>query len=270
MRDMRGHAALFAFGLLLMLGSGPEAPIAEAQVVAAAAGRIHFPKEQAARNVFRPASSIEDARRRSRQKLELRLETVERSGELSDEQRERLRLAGDGDIERFFARYQDFERNAEFGNIEPAKWGQIWPEMNRLGAHYRRGLHGDGSLFEKSLASVLDDETFVAYETQMRRRREVEYRQRLTMTLAVIERKIPLTHDQRTRLMNLILETTEPPKFWTEPSLQVAVVVLRIGSIPEEQLRPIFTDPEWKVMSGVLENAAALRNTVEAQLGVLP
>lgn len=199
---------------------------------------------------------------RAQTSLELQIAVVERIGNLSDEQKEKLELAGLGDLHRFFSRFETLNRDTPTGQITMEQYQKMWQQAQPLQTRFRAGLHGRGSLFQKTLRNALSDEQISKFQKIDADRRRREYAAIVRATVAQIERAVPLTADQRTRLIELVLTRTEPPEVYGESHYQYYVVLLNMSKLPEEELRPIFLDNEWKLMDAILRRG----QIAEAQL----
>ena len=96
-------------------------------------------------------------RRRLEDVLDAKIEATGRMGELTERQRAKLRLAGRGDIKRFFDRVEDRRREFETARQH---WQTGFAALQRLGdlsIIYQEGPFGDGSLFAKTLRRIDDD-----------------------------------------------------------------------------------------------------------------
>jgi hypothetical protein len=90
--------------------------------------------------------------------LQAKVEAVGREHKLTDPQRAKLRLAGRGDIKRFFDRVEDARIAFE---VERQSFRTGHPALLRLeplSQIYQEGAFGDGSLFAKTLRRIEDDQ----------------------------------------------------------------------------------------------------------------
>jgi hypothetical protein len=89
--------------------------------------------------------------------LQSKVELAIRAHRLTEAQRAKLRLAGRGDIKRFFDRVE--ERRSAF-EIDRRDFKTGWAALQRLGdlsQIYHEGPFGDGSLFAKTLHRINED-----------------------------------------------------------------------------------------------------------------
>ncbi|MEZ6068101.1 MAG: hypothetical protein R3B90_20845 [Planctomycetaceae bacterium] len=205
---------------------------------------------------FENESSINGAKGRLQRHLDSELEMLASLGELRPEQRKRLELAGRGDIDRFFTMAEAKLREMPRGSIPQEEWQKIWQGLSPIRNRYKRGVHGSDSLFRRTIPAVLDGEQAEKYQTLLRERANMRYRALVEATVAQLEIKLPLTSDQRERLIKVILEETTPPNFEAENYLKYAVVLHKMSKVPEERIKPIFDDAEWKHVRQALQRGA--------------
>jgi hypothetical protein len=126
--------------------------------------------------VFGRASNAGQAQGRFERLLETKIEVVDRVCRLSDAQKAKLRLAGRGDIERFFdlverkqEKYRErFVMNDDENQRELLNWviemaRDVQPLRNTL----QNSPFGDGSLFSKALKTHLTSEQAAVYARVM-------------------------------------------------------------------------------------------------------
>lgn len=199
---------------------------------------------------------------RAQRSLDLQVALVERIGSLSDGQKEKLELAGLGDIHRFFGRFETLRRNTPTGQITMDQYQKMWQEAQPLQKRFQAGLHGIGSLFYRTLQNTLDEDQLSTFQKIDTERRRQAYEAIVRATVAQIDRAVPLTSKQRSQLTHLVLTETSPPGTWGESHYQYHVVLLNMSKLPEEKLRPIFLENEWKAIEAMLRQG----RSVEAQL----
>ena len=110
--------------------------------------------------VFRNQQTLGAAKKQLLNRLEGEAESIRSTCKLNDAQKEKLMLAGRGDIQAFTQLYA--EVRAEF--VEKLKeqnqqaFNNIWQEIQPLQKKYNGQIFGDGSLFEKVLDHLLDEQ----------------------------------------------------------------------------------------------------------------
>jgi hypothetical protein len=111
--------------------------------------------------LFGEAHSEADRHRHLDEILRSKVDTATLAHQLTDSQRAKLRLAGRGDIKRYFdqveERRRDFEKDRHHFRTGLAALERLAP----LTQVYREGAFGDGSLFAKTLSKINDDQKAV-------------------------------------------------------------------------------------------------------------
>jgi hypothetical protein len=196
------------------------------------------------------------------QALQLQIDFVAAAaGDLSDEQRFKLELAGRGDVERFLDRFETLKRGWPAGAVTLDRYTELQREAIPLRTRFQAGLHGRGSLFRKVIPSVLDAGQLAEYRRVLAERNRRHYEALVRAAVAVIDQKIPLTAEQRRRLTDVTISRTEPPESVGGGSYGYYFVLSRMAEIPESEIKPVFSDVEWKALRTLLEQ----RNVVAAR-----
>ncbi len=237
---------------------------AEAQV-AFANDLIQFTEQSFIQNVFGNQRSYAAARKYTDEALQIQIDFVASAVQLSDQQREKLELAGQGDIHRFFNEYERVKRGMTFGGIPRDEWQAVWRKTQPLSTKFAAGLHGPKSLFAKTVSSALDDHQRAEFDEMKETRDIAIYVDNIRMTLSMLERKVPLTRKQRDTIIELLVDETEPPDYYGQASMHFYVVLVQMAKMPQEKLKPVFSNDEWQVIDGMLRQAKAMEQTLKMQ-----
>jgi hypothetical protein len=260
-RCLASRSCLLALCTLLFALSTAQAQVAVAAELVDGEARFQMNEQQLVQWVFGNMRG-KDYRAQTEQALRVQVEFIATIGTLSPPQRDKLELAGRGDIHRFFDRFETLQRDCPTGMIRQQEWQDIWQKVQPLQMRYQAGLHGRGSLLRKTVRSALDDEQFAAYQAMEAERHRRHYHSLLKATVAMIEQKIPLTIEQRTRLIDLVMEKTEPLGHYGQSYYQYHAILLQMSKIPEQDLKPIFLANEWKVMQGLLQQGRGMEHMI--------
>ena len=143
-----------------------------------------------------------------------------------------------------------------FGSISRDVWQEQFTrartEVQPLLARFSSGLHGDGSLFAKTLQTCLDKEQLNSVEVQRDARKRAIYARNVTLALATIDRTVPLTRKQREQVTDILVTETDPPDVYEVSSRLVFQIVGRMDQV-KDQLEPLFSETEWKVVNLMIE-----------------
>lgn len=185
-----------------------------------------------------------------------RVDDVTRSCSLLEGQRRKLILAGRGDIKRFFERVEEVHDLYERLKHDQRSINQIQAEATPLAAVFATGLHGEGSLFAKTLDSTLDPDQAARLRESILERARFRYKAKITLAVARLDDAVGFTSEQARRLIAVILEETTPIEKPIGPN-EATLINYKIAKIPESKLRPIFDDDRWKRLRKQLEPALA-------------
>ena len=251
--------AALVFGCLTAL------PVAAAELVVMQNDLIQFTEQSFIQNVFGKHRTYTAAREHSEKTLQVQIEYIENAVTLSDKQRGKLELAGQADIHRFFTDYETVKRGMTFGGIPRDEWQEVWQRTQPLSTRFAAGLHGPRSLLVKSIASTLGPEQRESFDAMKRERDVAIYIDNIRMTLALIDRKVPLTRQQRETITEMLVRTTDPPQFYGQASMRFYVILIQMAELPRPQFKAVFNDDEQKLIDGLLREATAMQRTLKLQ-----
>jgi hypothetical protein len=90
---------------------------------------------------------------------------------------------------------------------------------------------------------------------------------KVRLFVAVLERRCPLTDEQRTSLIKLMLTETQPPKRASQ--FDQYVILVQAGRIPDEKFNAILDAEQCRVLEKMIAQARGLEPHLRQQ-GVLP
>jgi hypothetical protein len=176
--------------------------------------------------------------------LSLYIDDIDRTCKLSDAQRARVQLAGRGDIKRFYSLYQKVRQKFLEVRQDQQKMQQLWQEINPLQMMAQHGIFDDESLLFRSLHNVLTPEQFSLFDASDRARRDYRHRARIELAVSMFELNVPLTDAQRQELIAALLKLTKPVR--KSGMYAYYILMYQLSQIPEEKLKPLFDDHQWK------------------------
>jgi hypothetical protein len=115
-------------------------------------------RENFDRWLFREARSGIERRRHLEDVLRTRISGAARDYKLTEPQQEKLRLAGRGDIKRFFDQVEERRDEFEKDRMSFDSGLAALRRLDDLSQTYRRGPFSSGSLFDKTLQKIKDDQ----------------------------------------------------------------------------------------------------------------
>ncbi len=149
---------------------------------------------------------------RLERRMQLRLDSLAKVLDLDDDQSEKLQWAMRGDLIRFYhgidcvrqqTRGLDFQNQADMQKA----FVFILPLQQRV----NNGLLQEGSLFQKVLDTSLSPEQHELQQQNLRQRQAARHQAIMRMTIAEIDRCIPLLARQRDELL-AAMTAIEPPR----------------------------------------------------------
>lgn len=179
--------------------------------------------------------------------LTIEVDELARACGLSDEQKRELTLAGRGDIERFFAEVEQKRAELQDKQYEQEKINELYQKLQPFQARYNAGLFGEHSLLEKAANRLLDADQAGRREAARRARDEFRFRAKVELAVSILNRSLGLTADQRDAFTRILQEKIRAPRRGGQ--YDYYVILYRASLLPEETLRPIFDDAQWKVLN---------------------
>jgi hypothetical protein len=217
--------------------------------------------------IFREFQNAAGARGRLDALLTLNIETVAQSCGLTEPQRQKLWLAGRGDIKRFFDRVDELRRKFQLVKTDQNRIQELFREVQPFHATFSAGPFGESSIFFKALKNTLTSEQTALYDEAARERRQFLYRARVEELVVKIDEALTLRTAQRRQLEKALLEETRPPaQFGVYDDY---VMLWQASKIPEDKLKPVFDDRQWRVLTRHFEKARGLEPLLKSN-GLLP
>ena len=190
--------------------------------------------------------------------LRMKVGSLGRSFGIDENRKQKLLLAGQGDIRRFVDRVEQFKSHYRNERITIDEWRRVRQEAQKL----REPLSGDGlfagdSLFAKTLASILSPEQIASLDRVEVERRVFQHRAGVHMTVLRLSTALGLSNEQWKGLEDLLLKETRPARFDGRPypAAYFNVVFAQMRSIPREKLQPLFEPWQWRIMQRKLQLA---------------
>lgn len=211
---------------------------------------LHIDERQFNSLVFRNNQSAEEIRRGIDAQVEARINEIDRDCILTPEQAEQLRLAARGDVERFFA-VIDQQRDALQGNsVDNEKLQEVLQTLQPIQQRYRAGIFDDKALLSKVTETILDDDQVARREEAIRERCAFNYQTNVDLFISSARTMLGLTEAQANRFAEVVHEETRPPRrrAMNHPAHESIHVLYNIASLPEDSLRPIFDEDQWRVL----------------------
>jgi hypothetical protein len=203
--------------------------------------------------VFQQDRNASTARKRLGSMLVIQLEGTDRASPLTDPQKQKLQLAGRGDVKRFFDRYETVKQKFHLIKDDQQKFQEIWQDINPLQTALQAGLFDSDSLFYKSLHNTLTDDQRARHDVVDRERREFSHRASIALAVNTWEQSVPLRDAQRRDLITLLTNQTKMPR--KSGSYDYYLIMYQLSQLAEEKLKPHFDEMQWKIVGQQLAQA---------------
>jgi hypothetical protein len=214
--------------------------------------------------VFNRFGGAAPARTKLESALLLRIDDVDRVCAVSESQKHKLRLAGQGDIKRFFDRVAELKRKVVDGQNNPNQ--NIWQEIQPMQVELNTGLFGDESLFAKTIKRTLDTQQAARYDGLLDKRRQVRHRATAEWFVVHIDKALGLNDQQRAQFIDLLVTLVPPPRKFGQGDYWY--LMLQSARVPEDKIKPIFDAPQWRLLSRQFTQAKGMEPWLK-QSGVI-
>ena len=161
---------------------------------------------------------------------------------LTPEQQENLELASQVDVGRLLQKIADLKAELVGKTFDANKLGEAYQRVAPLGIELRKGVSGDGSLFQKVLANTVSPEQLDQVEKARLERWQRQYDAAVGVEIAMIQRLVALTKDQRGKLRELFPEIGPPEN---RPDINLRILVqYQVSQIPQKDLEEVLDEAQ--------------------------
>lgn len=209
--------------------------------------QVGFTDEQFEQWVFQQYGNAASARARLKEALELHIEDLNGVCSLTSSQTAKLRLAGRGDVVRFFRRFETVKAKFQKVRNDQQKVNQIWQDISPLQVEISTGLFHCDSLLHKSLVNTLNREQFLKFAAYEDERRLFRHKAKVQLVITMLDNAAPLTSGQRETLIGILENDVKPLK--KPGQYDYYAMMYRVSDIAEEKLKPHLDEIQWKVFN---------------------
>ncbi len=182
-------------------------------------------------------------RRQLERSAQIRIDRIAEVVELDAAQLSKLELANHGDLCRFYRDLAHLRQKVK--GLDPqnhndfqAAWAHIGPIQQRL----NEGIIDENSLSERILKNLLNDQQQMRYQHFQHERENAQLHALLRISVAELERVVPLTEKQRTELVKL-LEQSLLADGGTPDQHQLAVYGnILLAQLPDQELEKLLDE----------------------------
>ena len=162
--------------------------------------------------VFNNGSTSAQAKTKAETVLKLQIEDLDRICTLTEPQKKKLRLAGQGDLKRFYDLVEEKRRKFKAVQNDQQKFNEIWQDIQPLQQRVAAGFFNDGSIYQRTIRKVLDQEQLSKFEVAYQDRRAYNFNARLELVVALLDRTLGLHEDQREKFLKILEAEVPVPK----------------------------------------------------------
>jgi hypothetical protein len=228
-----------------IVDDGPIVP--QAVMPVQVARTVQLSPEQVDQWIFNRWGGAAGAKIRLEANLALRIDDIERACAVTEQQKKKLKLAGMGDIKRFYDRVEDLKRKYTAGPASPQINNNIWQEMQPLQLELNGGLLGDASIFVKTIKSTLGPDQAKRYDDLMHGRTDERRRATIEWFVVHIDKALGLSDLQRRRLAELLSNETPPPERYGQADFWY--LMYQMTRLPQAKVKEILDEPQWRLLS---------------------
>lgn len=205
----------------------------------------------------------------TRLELQLRgnLELINEACPITPEQKQKLLLAGRGDIKRLFDRYEEIKQSAPVIQQDGQLLFLFRREINPVQMSLQTGVFHEDSLLHKALPNVLTTAQWTRYQTAARERRLANHRENINRAVKTLENVVPLSDQKRSELVTLLAAEMKPARRTT--SYGVYYVLSKLRQLPDDKLKRIYTIPERIRVAQFLSEVQMIEDRVRASGALL-
>lgn len=196
--------------------------------------------------IFQRQNGSEQAKKSLAAQIDLKIEAIKSIVQLSEQQVIQLRLAGEGDIKRFYDAVLEVYRKVDDMEMNQNAINEAYQLTTPLQQKLASGLFDDQSLMHKVLRGTLSTEQITALETSEKRRREQIIGTLVRGYLATVDQMIPMSVKQMEQLTEILRERTAKDKLTGEYGIYV--VGYRLAKVPEDDLGEILQPVQLKAL----------------------
>jgi hypothetical protein len=201
--------------------------------------------------------------------LESQLTQLEKTCKLSPDQRQKLELAGRGDITRFHTEVNELRTELCGKSYDQNEINNIYQRIQPLALRVRTGILGEGSLFAKVKENTLDPAQFAAFNRARRERITFQYHAKLKLFVAALDSSAPMLDAEREALLALLVKSTRPPRRWGGEQYDWQYVLSQASTVTDEQLADKLDEKQLRCFRQAVQNAQGMAAMLQRQ-GMVP
>ncbi len=209
--------------------------------------QVQFNPEQIDQWVFNRWGGASATKSRLEADLALRIDDLGRACSITEVQKKKLKLAGSGDIKRYYDRVDDLKRKYASSRNQANFNNNIWAEMQPLQVELNNGVFTEDSIFVKTVKSTLSAEQAERYADLSKRRAALRRQATVELFVVQIDKALGLSDLARGRMVELLLSETPPPGKYGQADYWY--LMYQMSRLPESKVKAILDEPQWRILS---------------------
>lgn len=187
---------------------------------------------------------------------------------LDEAQTNHLKLAGRGDVKRFYDRVEKARRQflTMQDRLERNNLNEAYQLALPLQQELMVGLFGPKSLLQKTIASTLNEQQLEAWEHEQERVGRLRTERAVKLFIAQMQRQVPMTNAQRTAMAELLLAKVKSIR--TNDQYTPFLFQYHLSEVPREELESLFDPNQMKAIDRSTQQGRGMVNMLK-QRGLL-
>lgn len=257
-----------AGGLLVLIlaglsGAQEDIAIEVDEAAAEAVAQPVFADENFDQWLFNNNRNADGARTQFNSQLKLQIEGIGAICGITPVQKQKLLLAGRGDIVRFFEKVEESRKKFQTLKNDQNKINEIFNDIRPLQTRMAMGLFGQGSLFDKTLRTTLNSDQARDWGVAENSRRQFQYRAKIELIISMLDDVAVFDDRQRRELLTFILENTKPPR--QTGQYDYYVVMYQLTKVPEEKFKEMLRPPQLRALNRQLNQVRGIEQFLQQQ-----
>jgi len=198
--------------------------------------------------IFQGVVNRNQARSTLESRIDLEIARISQAVTLTTTQKDRLKLAGYGDVKRFYDRVEKARQQflALGTQVDQNNINEAYQLALPLQQELRAGLFGQGSLLEKIATTTLDDKQTEIMHHERERRNRLRIESAVKVFIAQLGRQMPMTAVQRTKLTELLVDQMR--SIGDDDAYTDFLVAYRLSQVPRNMYAPLFDEQQLKAL----------------------
>lgn len=212
---------------------------------------------------------------RARRQAELRLTRLDRLCGLDERQQRTLALAMESDMRRVAEQIDAVRRTYAGARVNmndqagQRTWHQFQQDVQRC-RQRMQGIFGSQSLFAKVLTTTLDPGQLERMAEETRSQRSFRWRGMVAVVLLKLDASLGLSQRQHESLEEVLLArepalAMEAPAEQSNSHAEQMLVFMILSEADQEELRPLVSERQWRLLSIFMNQGKAMRSWIEQQ-----